>query len=122
MDQETGKGNAMLKIDEVTKRTGEAFVAIISSKYDLAGAVLFGSRARHTHSQDSDADIAVVLHGVNGDRTETAIAMAGIAFDVMMETGVLVDALPLWEEEFEHPEKFSNPELIANIRREGIRL
>jgi hypothetical protein len=48
--------------------------------------------------------------------------MAGIAFDVMLETGVLVDAIPFWEEEWEHPELFSNPALIENIRREGVRL
>ncbi len=40
----------------------------------------------------------------------------------MMETGVLVDPLPLWEEELERPEEFSNPALIANIKREGLRL
>lgn len=48
--------------------------------------------------------------------------MADIAFDVMLETGILVMALPLWEEEFEHPKRFSNPGLIHNIRREGVRL
>jgi hypothetical protein len=48
--------------------------------------------------------------------------MAGIAFDVMMETGVLVEALPLWADELKRPEAFSNPGLIENIRREGLRL
>jgi hypothetical protein len=31
-------------------------------------------------------------------------------------------ALPLWESEWEHPETFNNPDLIENIRREGVRL
>jgi len=48
--------------------------------------------------------------------------MAGIAFDVMLETGVLIDPLPLWEDEWTHPERFSNPALIDNIRRDGIPL
>ncbi|WP_295439097.1 nucleotidyltransferase [uncultured Thiodictyon sp.] len=48
--------------------------------------------------------------------------MAGIAFDVMLETGVLVDPIPLWEEEWNYPERFSNPALIANIRRDGVAL
>ncbi len=52
----------------------------------------------------------------------TCARMADIAFDVMLETGVLVEAIPLWEEEWEHPERFSNPALIENIRREGVRL
>jgi antitoxin ChpS len=48
--------------------------------------------------------------------------MAGIAFDVMLETGVLIEAVPLWEEEWAHPERFNNPALIENIQRDGIRL
>ena len=48
--------------------------------------------------------------------------LAGIAFDVMLETGILVSPLPLWEDELRHPERFSNPALIANIKREGLRL
>jgi hypothetical protein len=39
-----------------------------------------------------------------------------------METGVLVEALPIWEDEWEHPDRFSNPALIENIRHQGIRL
>jgi hypothetical protein len=53
---------------------------------------------------------------------DAAIDMAGIAFDVLLETGILVEALPLWEDEWEHPERFNNPFLIENIRREGVRL
>ena len=48
--------------------------------------------------------------------------MADIAFDVMLETGVLVEAIPLWENEWEHPEMFNNPALLANIRRDGVLL
>ena len=43
-------------------------------------------------------------------------------FDVMLETGVLVDALPFWEDEWAHPERFGNPALIQNILRDGVRL
>jgi antitoxin ChpS len=48
--------------------------------------------------------------------------MAVIAFHVMMDTGVMVEGLPLWEVEFADPVGFSNPRLIENIRREGLRL
>ncbi len=48
--------------------------------------------------------------------------MARIAFDVLMETGVMVEAMPLWPEELAHPETFSNPALIGNILRDGIHL
>jgi len=109
-------------IDAATQLAAQAFIARIASQYDLAEAVLFGSRARNSHRPDSDADIAVVLRGPHGQRVNTAIDMAGIAFDVMLETGVLIEALPLWEDEWIHPEHFNNPALIENIRREGVRL
>ncbi|SOR27069.1 putative nucleotidyltransferase domain (fragment) [Methylorubrum extorquens] len=48
--------------------------------------------------------------------------MAGIAFDVLMETGVLVDPLPLWEDELERRVAFSNPALIDAIWRDGVRV
>jgi hypothetical protein len=48
--------------------------------------------------------------------------MAGLAFDVLMETGLLVQALPMWEGDLAHPERFANPDLIQTIAREAIRL
>lgn len=109
-------------IDQATQRAAYAFIARISSQYDLAEAVLFGSRARRTHWPDSDADIAMVLRGPYGQRADAAVNMAGIAFDVMLETGMLIEALPLREDEWAHPEDFNTPALIANIQRDGIRL
>ena len=105
--------------DVETKRVARAFMRRIEGRYPVQDIILYGSRARLTHSPESDADIAVVLKGEPGDRAAVARDMAGIAFDVLMETGVLVEALPVWEDEFRHPERFSNPPLIRNIRREG---
>ncbi|HRJ53793.1 MAG TPA: nucleotidyltransferase domain-containing protein [Candidatus Thiothrix moscowensis] len=109
-------------IDADTRNAAAMFLGRISQMFPVAAAFLFGSRARHTHRLDSDADIAVVLSGQRGKRVDATVEMAGVAFDVMLDTGVLVQALPLWESELEHPEMFSNPELLANIRREGIPL
>ncbi len=94
----------------------------LRSRYDVSQAILFGNQARHHHHHDSDADIAVIIRGAHGKRVAVALDMAGIAFKVLLDTGVLVEALPLWEDEFEHPEHFSNPALIESIRRDGIRL
>ena len=62
-----------------------------------------------THSPDSDADIAIILDGERGDRSAAVKDMAGIAFHVMMETGVMVEAMPLWADELARPETFSIP-------------
>ena len=109
-------------MDSNTERSVRLFLARVREAYPLTGALLFGSRARSDGYGNSDADIAVLMPGAPGRRAEPARVMAGIAFDVMLETGVLIDPLPLWEEEWTHPERFSNPALIENIRRDGVRL
>ncbi|WP_295439095.1 nucleotidyltransferase domain-containing protein [uncultured Thiodictyon sp.] len=53
-------------MDTETERTARLFLKLVSNHYDLAGALLFGSRARHDGDSDSDADIAVLLRGVPG--------------------------------------------------------
>lgn len=109
-------------MDSNTERSARLFLARVRETYPLSAALLFGSRARHEGQGDSDADIAVLMPGPAGRRAEPARVMAGIAFDVMLETGILIDPLPLWEEEWLHPERFNNPTLIQNIRRDGISL
>src|SRR5260364_228585 len=106
------------QLDPETERAARVFLERIKSRFNVAGAILFGSRARRTHRLDSD----VIIREPHGKRSAAAIDMAGVAFDVLLETDVLVEALPLWEEELIHPEYFSHPDLIENIRREGIRL
>jgi DNA invertase Pin-like site-specific DNA recombinase/predicted nucleotidyltransferase len=110
------------RIDAATEHAARVFMQRLEGKFAAIEGRLFGSRARGTHKPDSDADIAVILQGEQGDRYGVSRDMAGIAFDVMMETGVLIDALPLWEDELKRPERFSNPALIESINRDGLRL
>jgi len=63
----------------------------------LREAYLFGSRVKNPARRESDTDIAALLPGRSRRRTDTVADMAGIAFDVMPETGILVDAIPFWE-------------------------
>jgi DNA invertase Pin-like site-specific DNA recombinase/predicted nucleotidyltransferase len=109
-------------LDVETERAARAFMQRIEGKFRAIEGLVFGSRARGTHKADSDADLAVILKGENGNRYKVAGEMAGIAFDVMLETGILIDPLPLWEDELKRPETFTNPALIENIKREGLRL
>src|SRR5579871_3653126 len=102
----------MVTLDPDTEHAARVFLERIASRFNVAGALLFGSRARRSHRPDSDADIAVLLYAPHKDRVDAVIEMAGTAFDVLLDTGILVQALPLWEEEFDHPELFSNPRLI----------
>ena len=110
----------MSAVDAKTIRAVRVFLERISGSYRITGARLYGSRARATHRPDSDADLAVFLSGERGRALAVAFDMAGTAFDVMLETDVLVSPLPIWEDEWEHPETHSNPRLLENIRREGL--
>ena len=98
------------QLDAETERAARAFLRRLDGRYSVRQAILFGSPARGSHGADSDADIAAALD------------MAGIAFEVLLETGVLFEALPLWEDELNRPEQFSNPGLMEAILREGVRL
>eukprot|EP01037_Dinobryon_pediforme_P018645 gene18645-18941_t len=77
-------------IDSETERATSAFMQRVRERYPVRQAFLFGSRARHTHTADSDADVAVVLGGERGNKFSVVGVMSDIAYDVMMETGVNV--------------------------------
>lgn len=109
-------------LDTETEHAARAFVDRVSAKFAVAGAIVFGSRARHSHRPDSDADIAILLRGPRGPFLGTKLALADIAFDVLLETGVLIQPLPVWEDDWKHPERHSNPELLRNIHHEGVAL
>jgi predicted nucleotidyltransferase len=108
--------------DSETLRAAREFVRRVSVEYSVKAAVLFGSRARGTHRTDSDVDIAVLLHGPRGKLMDTSLEMADIAFDVLLETNIYIQPLPIWEDEWAHPETHSNPRLLENIQREGVPL
>ena len=113
----------MNRIDQDTESAVRRFLALIAEHFDLAGAIVYGSRARGTHNQDSDADVVVLLRGEHRPRFLIAkLDMADIAFDVLLETGILISPLPVWLDEWEHPERYANPALLRNIDREGVRL
>ena len=108
--------------DPATRRAIRLFLKEIAPSYDIAGVILFGSRARGDHRPDSDVDLALLLRGQKSNPLPIVSHMAGIAADVMLDTGILVEAWPIWLDDWEHPERATNPDLVHNIRREGIAL
>ena len=115
-------GEPPRRLDAATERAARAFLKHISGTYPVVGSIVFGSRARGDHKPDSDADIAVVLKGEPGNRYKAARDLGDAAYDAMVETGIYVSPLPLWESELKRPALFSNPALIESIKREGLRL
>lgn len=107
-----------LSIDAETEPTATLFVYRIAAGYGMAQAILFGSHARRTHRPDSDMDMAIILRGEPQRLLPTKLALADLAFDVLLETGIRIQPFPLWKSEWQHPEDYSNPELLANIARD----
>lgn len=110
------------RVDRDTEEAVRRFLALIADRYDMAGAIIYGSRVRGTHRPDSDADVAVLLKGEHQRVLPTTLAMADVAYDVLLETGINISPLPVWIDEWEHPETYSNPNLLHNIAREGVRM
>ena len=109
-------------IDPATRRSVDLFLALIAGDYPIAEAWLYGSRARGDARPESDADLAIVLEAPKGRTSPVATAMAGPAYDVMLETGIFISPIPIWKEDWHDPSRHSNPLLVRNIKREGIAL
>lgn len=109
-------------VDRATEAAVRRFLALIAGRWNVAQAILYGSRARGTHRPDSDADLAVLLQGRRERVLPTALAMADAAYDVLLETGINISPLPIWLDEWEQPQNHPNPALLSNIAREGVRL
>jgi predicted nucleotidyltransferase len=112
----------MNSIDHETEAAVRRFLALIANRYDLEQAIVYGSRARGSHRPDSDVDVAVLLRGKPQRLVPAKLDMADSAFDVLLDTGILVSPLPVWMDEWNHPENYANPALLHNIDREGLRL
>jgi predicted nucleotidyltransferase len=104
------------------ERPLQEFMKRASASFDISSAKLFGSYARADNRPDSDVDVAVFLNGKSGDFARTKMALADIAYDILLEYGVLIEPLPIWEHERIAPEAYTNPRLLENIAREGIRI
>jgi len=110
------------KIDLQTQSAADAFKVKLVHHFDVEETLLFGSRACQTQHSESDADVAVLLRGEVGKFIDTKFAMDDLAYEVLLEAGIRIQPLPIWQFEWAHPEQYSNPSLLLNIQREGIPL
>ncbi len=98
------------------------FARRVALAWPLQSAMLFGSQARGSAHVGSDTDVAVLLHGQTGDFVTTKLALDDVAYDVLLDSGIRIQPLPIREGECAHPDRYSNPRLLENIAGEGLAL
>lgn len=103
-------------------RAARDFARRVALTWPVQSALLFGSQVRGTARPGSDTDVAVLLNGKSGDFVATKLALDDVAYDVLLESGVRIQPLPIWDGEWKHPKRYSNPRLLENIARDGVAL
>jgi uncharacterized protein len=106
-------------LDPDTESAVRDFLARIPADIRLDRAILFGSRARGEHTPDSDADVALILHE-RGNDGKTLTMLAGLAYYAYLDTGIMVQPVPIAIEDWLNPGKFPRPGFLRNVEREGI--
>ena len=109
-------------LDPATADAVRRFLSLIPERYAVAGAIVYGSRARGAHRSDSDADVAVLLDGAHRGVIETTLELSDLAYDVLLETSINVTPLPVWLDEWQAPERHPNPALLRNIAMESVKV
>jgi predicted nucleotidyltransferase len=111
----------MKVLDPDTERAVRAFLVRLPAQFPLERAILYGSRARGDYSPDSDADVVLILTE-RADDWHTLWMLGGLAFEVLLETGILIQPVPISSDDWVHPERFPRPGFLRNVTREGIAL
>lgn len=98
-----------------------AFLARLPPQLPVERAILYGSRARGDARADSDADLALIL-ALDDVSWQLVQDLGELAFYVLLDTGVLIQPVPIALAEWLHPERSSQAGFLDNIAREGIAL
>src|SRR5262245_18876935 len=105
--------------DETVTDALNGFAKDVRAHYgrSLSGVYLYGSRARGEHGPGSDVDIAVVLSH-DFDYWREADVLSDLAYDYLLDRGVLIDPKPLSLKAWDDPSSHVNPVMVRAMRRD----
>ena len=100
------------------------YLAAVRNHYGqrLVDVLLFGSRARGDARPDSDADVAVILKDGDWQFWEEQWALAGLAYDVLLDHGLFFQPWPIPRSAWESPATYRKQGFVEEIQKDGIRL
>jgi len=111
----------MTVVDPETEGAVRKFIARIPVDLPVERVLLYGSRARGDHGPDSDADVAVILRQ-GADDWKLLWMLGGLAYDVFVDTGIMIQPVPVSSLDWADPDSFPRPSFLRNVAREGIQL
>lgn len=114
-------------VDTFTKEAVDAYVSVMLNALQsmdaprLMGVLLYGSRARGDHRDESDADLALVLKGHEfGSALRILEDLDEKTYLVEAKYGFMVSPTIIWAALLDTPALSSNPAFYRNILAEGI--
>lgn len=111
----------MMLVDPETERAVRKFIARFPADLPVERVLLYGSRARGDYGPDSDADVAVILR-YGADDWKLLWMLTGLAYDVFVDTGIMIQPVPVSSRAWADPDSFPRPSFLRNVAREGIQL
>ena len=106
-------------LDPDTEGAVRSFLARIPPTLPVQLAILYGSRARGEATDDSDADLALIVEQ-GAEDWRLLGDLAELAYDVFLDTGVLIQPVTISADHWRHPEHFPRPGFLRNVARDGI--
>ncbi len=108
------------KPEDVQKALAD-YAAAVRSRYGarLEAVVLFGSRARGDMRPDSDADVAVIIKDEDWRFWPEKRVLAGLAYDVLMKWGLVIQPWPISLTAWKSPETHHNARFVESIKRDA---
>lgn len=111
----------MTVVDADTERAVRKFIARLPADLRVERVLLYGSRARGDYKPDSDADVALIIpHGAHDWRL--LWTLSGLAYDVFVDTGIMIQPVPVSSRDWADPDRFPRPSFLRNVAREGVSL
>jgi predicted nucleotidyltransferase len=106
--------SAAILDDPILKRFRAALDELYGDRIERV--LLYGSRARGDHREDSDYDVAVFLHDLDNRRDEVR-RIVPVIVDIIDDTGVVIHAMPYRAGSYN-----DRTSLMRELRIEGVDL
>lgn len=122
-----GTSRTAKDVDESTREAVDAYLSVAVDALQsmdvppLVAVLLYGSRARGDHPDESDADFALVLQGYEFGRALSILRdLDRATHEIEAKYGFMVSPAIIWSETLDSPELASNPAFYQNFLAAGI--